>query len=106
MSMVVGASIICLIIGIVLGAGIMFYVIRFRCKWILHGSGGGGPHYVSAKSQNLYVSLPMLDLTNTSTIESGRWGAGACETTADCNQVQLLVIAPMVLNAVLFFSLM
>ena len=55
MSMVVGASIICLIIGIVLGAGIMFYVIRFRCKGILHGSGGGGPHYVSAKSQNLYV---------------------------------------------------
>ena len=70
MSMVVGASIICLIIGIVLGAGIMFYVIRFRCKGILHGSGGGGPHYVSAKSQNLYVSLPMLDLTNTSTITS------------------------------------
>ena len=70
MSMVVGAAIICLIIGIVLGAGIMFYVIRFRCKGILHGSGSGGPHYVSAKSQNLYVSLPMLDLTNTSTITS------------------------------------
>ena len=70
MSMVVGASIICLIIGILLGAGIMFYLIRFRCKGILHGAGGGGPHYVSAKSQNLYVSLPMLDLTNTSTITS------------------------------------
>merc|ERR1719361_3091544 len=70
MSMVVGASIICLILGILLGAGIMFYVIRFRCKGILHGGGSGGPHYVSAKSQNLYVSLPMLDLTNTSTITS------------------------------------
>jgi hypothetical protein len=70
MSMVIGASIICLIIGILLGAGIMFYVIRFRCKSILHGSGNGGPHYVSAQSQNLYVSLPMLDLTNTSTITS------------------------------------
>jgi hypothetical protein len=48
----------------------MFYVIRFRCKGILNGSANGGPHYVSAKSQNLYVSLPMLDLTNTSTITS------------------------------------
>ena len=70
MSMVVGASIICLIIGMLLGAGIMFYLIRFRCKGIFPGSGNGGPHYVSAKSQNLYVSLPMLDLTNTSTITS------------------------------------
>ena len=93
MSMVVGASIICLIIGIVLGAGIMFYVIRFRCKGILHGSGGGGPHYVSAKSQNLYVSLPMLDLTNTSTITStstlGRpkgKGFGGCVTSNGSDQ--------------------
>ena len=70
MSMVVGASIICLVIGMLLGAGIMFYLVRFRCKGIFPGSGSGGPHYVSAKSQNLYVSLPMLDLTNTSTITS------------------------------------
>ena len=55
MSMVVGASIICLIIGIVLGAGIMFYVIRFRCKGILHGSGGGGPHYAVSYT---HLTLP------------------------------------------------
>ena len=51
------ACICCFIVGAGFGAGIVIYFIKYR-----RPGGNGSPHYVSAKSQNLYVSLPMLDL--------------------------------------------
>jgi chondroitin sulfate proteoglycan 4 len=46
------------VLGAALGAALVYYFLVFR-----RGRGASGsPHYVSAKSQNLYVSLPMLDL--------------------------------------------
>lgn len=45
------------IVGAGFGAGIVIYFVKFR-----RPGSNGSPHYVSAKSQNLYVSLPMLDL--------------------------------------------
>ena len=57
MGTVVGACICGFIAGFGLGAGLIYYYFRFR----KHG-GHGAPHYLSAKSNNLYVSLPMLDL--------------------------------------------
>lgn len=57
-NLVAVACICCFVIGAGLGAGLVFYLLRFRRP----GGNNGSPHYVSAKSQNLYVSLPMLDL--------------------------------------------
>ncbi|TRY69068.1 hypothetical protein TCAL_11284 [Tigriopus californicus] len=56
---VIGACVCGFVLGVFVGAGIVYYVLIHR-----RGAGGanGSPHYVSAKSQNLYVSLPMLDL--------------------------------------------
>ena len=55
---IVGAVISGFLIGAAVGAGIVYYYLRYRKP----GGANGSPHYVSAKSQNLYVSLPMLDL--------------------------------------------
>jgi semaphorin 5 len=51
------ACICSFVVGAGVGAGIVFYFLKVR-----RPGGNGSPHYVSAKSQNLYVSLPMLDL--------------------------------------------
>jgi len=59
MGTVVGGVVSGFLAGLVLGAGLVFYYFRFR-KHGVHGA----PHYLSAKSNNLYVSLPMLDLKN------------------------------------------
>ena len=68
LNMVVGACVAGFMIGGLLGAVLTYYYLKNRKPGSL-GSGGGGtgsavssPHYISAKSQNLYVSLPMLDL--------------------------------------------
>ena len=45
----------------VLGAGVGAAAVLYLWKYRKAGQ-NGSPHYVSAKSQNLYVSLPMLDL--------------------------------------------
>lgn len=50
------ACICSFVLGSGLGAGIVLYFLKFRKRT------NASPHYVSAKSQNLYVSLPMLDL--------------------------------------------
>jgi hypothetical protein len=58
-NVVVGACISGFIFGALVGAALVFYYLKYRKPG---GPHGGSPHYVSAKSQNLYVSLPMLDL--------------------------------------------
>ena len=58
-NVVVGACISGFIFGALVGAALVFYILKYKRAG---GPHGGSPHYVSAKSQNLYVSLPMLDL--------------------------------------------
>ena len=60
MGAVIGGVMSGFLAGLVLGAGLVFYYFRFRKHGFVHGA----PHYLSAKSNNLYVSLPMLDLKN------------------------------------------
>ena len=69
LNMVVGACVAGFMIGGLLGAVLTFYYLKNKkpgslgCGGAGNGSGAvGSPHYISAKSQNLYVSLPMLDL--------------------------------------------
>merc|ERR1712062_742131 len=50
------ACICSFIVGAGIGGAVVVYFLKFRKVQ------NGNPHYVSAKSQNLYVSLPMLDL--------------------------------------------
>lgn len=54
---IVGAFLIALVVGICAGAGLMYYYMKYKKP-----ASVTSPHYISAKSQNLYVSLPMLDL--------------------------------------------
>jgi semaphorin 5 len=56
---IAGAVIVGFLIGAFTGAGIVYFFLVYRR---LGRGANGSPHYVSAKSQNLYVSLPMLDL--------------------------------------------
>ena len=56
-NMIVGACIIGFMLGSIAGAGIVYYYLKVK-----KNGGLNPPHYISAKSQNLYVSLPMLDL--------------------------------------------
>lgn len=51
------ACICSFVLGLGIGACVVLYFLKYRKV-----GGNGSPHYVSAKSQNLYVSLPMLDL--------------------------------------------
>jgi hypothetical protein len=69
LNMVVGACVAGFMIGGLLGAVLTYYYMKNKKPGGGGlGCGGGGssavgsPHYISAKSQNLYVSLPMLDL--------------------------------------------
>ena len=59
-NMVVGAGVCGLMVGCTLGAMLVYYYFKYRKP----DPAGPvtSPHYISAKSQNLYVSLPMLDL--------------------------------------------
>ena len=57
---IAAAVVIGFVLGGLSGAGLVYFFLVYR-----RGGGRGGngsPHYMSAKSQNLYVSLPMLDL--------------------------------------------
>jgi hypothetical protein len=55
---IVGACIIGFIIGSCLGSALVYYYFKYKKP----NSVTSGHNYISAKSQNLYVSLPMLDL--------------------------------------------
>jgi len=54
---IVGGCVLGFILGGVVGAGLVYYYLKIK-----KNGGLNPPHYISAKSQNLYVSLPMLDL--------------------------------------------
>ena len=54
---IVGACVLGFIIGSVVGSGLVYYYFKVKKP-----ASVTSPHYISAKSQNLYVSLPMLDL--------------------------------------------
>ena len=56
-NIIVGACVIGFMLGSVVGAGLVYYYFKVK-----KNGGLNPPHYISAKSQNLYVSLPMLDL--------------------------------------------
>ena len=56
-NMIVGGCVLGFILGGLLGAGLVYYYLKVK-----KNGGLSPPHYISAKSQNLYVSLPMLDL--------------------------------------------
>jgi len=66
LNMVVGACVAGFMFGGLLGAALVYYYLKNRKPGSLGCGGGnaavGSPHYISAKSQNLYVSLPMLDM--------------------------------------------
>ncbi len=66
-STIIAACVCCFLLGALVGVCGAYYLFVKR-RYLVGGAGGGGnggnPHYVSAKSQNLYVSLPMLDLKN------------------------------------------
>jgi len=55
---IVGACIIGFIIGSCLGSALVYYYFKYKKP----NSVTSGHNYISAKSQNLYVSLPMLDM--------------------------------------------
>ena len=56
-NIIVGAAVIGFMLGSIVGAGLVYYYFKVK-----KNGGLNPPHYISAKSQNLYVSLPMLDL--------------------------------------------
>jgi hypothetical protein len=68
LNMVVGACVAGFLFGGLVGAALVYYYLKNKKPGSLGCGGGSGngvvgsPHYISAKSQNLYVSLPMLDL--------------------------------------------
>ena len=78
---VVAACVCCFILGALAGAVAVYYLLLRRGRGVGGAGGGpaGSPHYVSAKSQNLYVSLPMLDLKH-------RGGAGHGHHPLSSNQ--------------------
>jgi len=56
LNMVVGAAVIGFMLGSLVGAGLVYYYFKVKKHGGLHP-----PNYISAKNQNLYVSLPMLE---------------------------------------------
>lgn len=56
-NLVVGAAVCGFLVGSVMSAILVFYYFKYKQPGVTVP-----PHYISAKSQNLYVSLPMLDL--------------------------------------------
>ena len=75
---IVGACILGFLLGMGVGAGLVYYFLIYR-----RGLSGahGSPHYVSAKSQNLYVSLPMLDLKHKHLASSAGSECGTMRST-------------------------
>ena len=72
------ACICCFVLGAGLGAGLVLYFLKFR-----RSNPDGSSHYVSAKSQNLYVSLPMLDLTkHTKNLSTNQSDCGTLRSTS------------------------
>lgn len=81
-NMVIGACVVGFLVGSSLAALLVYYFFKYRKSTVANGNGvvGGGvhsPHYISAKSQNLYVSLPMLDLKHK------QLGGGGSSTASD-----------------------
>ncbi len=76
-SLVAVACICSFIVGAGLGGGLVFYLIKYR-----RVGPNGSPHYVSAKSQNLYVSLPMLDLKHSKHFNSNASDCGTLRSTS------------------------
>ena len=70
------ACICSFVVGCGVGAGVVIYFLKFK-----RPGGNGSPHYVSAKSQNLYVSLPMLDLKHKH-LSSNQSDCGTLRSTA------------------------
>ena len=66
-NMIIGAGVIGFIVGSAVGALLVYYLL-FKKK----NGGLNPPHYISAKSQNLYVSLPMLDLNKHKQLSSNQ----------------------------------
>ena len=66
-NMIVGAGVIGFIVGSAVGALLVYYLL-FKKK----NGGLNPPHYISAKSQNLYVSLPLLDLNKHKQLSSNQ----------------------------------
>ena len=56
LNMIVGAAVIGFMLGSIIAAGLVYYYFKVKKNGGLHP-----PNYISAKSQNLYVSLPMLE---------------------------------------------
>jgi len=56
-NLLVGAGVSGFLVGVVMSAALMYYYFKYKQPGVTVP-----PHYISAKSQNLYVSLPMLDL--------------------------------------------
>ena len=56
-NILVGVFVLGFLLGSGLGAALLYYYFRIK-----QPGGVTAPNYISAKSQNLYVSLPMLDL--------------------------------------------
>ena len=54
---IVGACVLGFMLGSVVGSVLVYYYFKVKKP-----ASVTSPHYISAKSQNLYVSLPMLDL--------------------------------------------
>ena len=66
-NMIIGACVIGFMLGSIVGAGLVYYYFKVK-----KNGGLNPPHYISAKSQNLYVSLPMLDLNKTKQLSSNQ----------------------------------
>lgn len=71
-NMVIGGCVAGFMFGISLGALLVYYYFKYRRPPPAVAS----PHYISAKSQNLYVSLPMLDLKHK---QLGGGGSGSSD---------------------------
>ena len=83
-NMVIGACVVGFLVGSSLAALLVYYFFKYRKSTVANGNGvvGAGvhsPHYISAKSQNLYVSLPMLDLKH----KQLGGGGGGSSTASD-----------------------
>lgn len=81
--MVIGACVCGFLVGSSLAALLVYYYFKFRKSAdtgaAIGVTGVTSPHYISAKSQNLYVSLPMLDLKHK---QLGVGGSGGGSSTA------------------------
>ena len=86
-NMVIGACVCGFLVGSSLAALLVYYYFKYRKSASDPAAGAAGgcvasPHYISAKSQNLYVSLPMLDLKHKQ-LGGSNSGPGSCSTDSN-----------------------